>query len=131
MVKESFLKARSSVEHTVNVVQQANVHLEQWITTWSAWASTQEESSGRYIISSFSVMLHSGRFFANTLSLRDITSSEQLLPIHLPLLRTALDAAVRIQGAPISSFISFTRGLISRPRSQAFTEPRRLPTRRR
>ncbi|BGP48368.1 hypothetical protein JCM10450v2_004240 [Rhodotorula kratochvilovae] len=99
VVQESFLKLqRQSVEQTVQVIQQANAHLEQWITTWSAWASTQEEEAGRYILASFSVMLQSARFFANTLGLRDITSAEEFLPIHLPFLRTALDAAVRIQG---------------------------------
>ncbi|TNY19703.1 hypothetical protein DMC30DRAFT_290247 [Rhodotorula diobovata] len=99
VVQESFLKLqRQSVEQTIQVIQQANAHLESWIATWSGWASTQEEEAGKYILASFSVMLQSARFFANTLGLRDITSAEEFLPIHLPFLRTALDAAVRIQG---------------------------------
>ncbi|BGO99688.1 hypothetical protein NBRC10513v2_003916 [Rhodotorula toruloides] len=99
VVQESFLKTqRQSVEQTVHVVQQANAHLEQWITTWSAWTRGQEEETGNFVLSSFSVMLQAARFYANTFGLRDITSSDQLLPIHMPCLRTALDAAVRIQG---------------------------------
>ncbi|GAA5910439.1 hypothetical protein JCM8208_004476 [Rhodotorula glutinis] len=99
VVQESFLKLqRQSVEQTIQVVQQANSHLEQWIGTWAGWAGTQEEEAGRYVLASFSVMLQSARFFVNTLGLRDITSAEEFLPIHLPFLRTALDAAVRIQG---------------------------------
>ncbi|BGP24699.1 hypothetical protein JCM10295v2_003618 [Rhodotorula toruloides] len=99
VVQESFLKTqRQSVEQTVHVVQQANAHLEQWITTWMAWTRGQEEETGNFVLSSFSVMLQAARFYANTFGLRDITSSDQLLPIHMPCLRTALDAAVRIQG---------------------------------
>jgi len=58
VVQESFLKLqRQSVEQTIQVIQQANAHLESWIATWSGWASTQEEEAGKYILASFSVML--------------------------------------------------------------------------
>jgi len=46
--------------------------------------------------------LQGGRFYSNTLGLRDITKPEELLPLHIPCLRTALDAAVRIQGKSLS-----------------------------
>ncbi|GAA5983150.1 hypothetical protein JCM10908_000173 [Rhodotorula pacifica] len=99
VVQESFLKTqRHSVEHTIHIVQQANAHLEQWIATWSAWTKGQEEETGNFVLSSFSIMLQAARFYMNTLGLRDVTSSDELLPIHHPCLRTALDAAVRIQG---------------------------------
>ena len=100
VVQESFLKTqRHSVEHTIHIVQQANAHLEQWIATWSAWTKGQQEETGNFVLSSFSIMLQAARFYMNTLGLRDVTSSDELLPIHLPCLRTALDAAVRVQGA--------------------------------
>lgn len=99
VVQESFLKTqRHSVEHTIHIVQQANAHLEQWIATWSAWTKGQQEETGNFVLSSFSIMLQAARFYMNTLGLRDVTSSDELLPIHLPCLRTALDAAVRVQG---------------------------------
>lgn len=99
VVQESFLKTqRHSAEHTVHIVEQANAHLEQWIATWSAWTKGQQEETGNFVLSSFSIMLQAARFYMNTLGLRDVTSAEELLPIHLPCLRTALDAAVRIQG---------------------------------
>ncbi|ORY83491.1 hypothetical protein BCR35DRAFT_64123 [Leucosporidium creatinivorum] len=104
---EHFLKThQQSVEHTVEVVQQTNHHLESWIATWCAWTTTQEDEAGRYILASFSLMLQSARFFANTRGLRDISSSAELAPIHLPFLRNALDAAVRIQGIHSSQKIS-------------------------
>ncbi|GAA5961977.1 hypothetical protein JCM21900_001991 [Sporobolomyces salmonicolor] len=98
VVQESFLKMQHQTAETVHVVQQANAHLDTWMRTWGDWAKAQEESSGRYVLASLTMLLQGGRFYTNTLGLRDITNTEELLPIHMPCLRTALDAAVRIQG---------------------------------
>ncbi|GAA6019916.1 hypothetical protein JCM10207_003335 [Rhodosporidiobolus poonsookiae] len=98
VVQESFLKTERQSAQTVHIVQQANTHLDVWIKTWSVWADSQDAASGRYMLASFSVGLQAARFYANTLCLSDITTAEQLLPMHLSCLKTALDAAVRIQG---------------------------------
>ncbi|GAA5893839.1 Zn(II)2Cys6 transcription factor [Sporobolomyces salmoneus] len=98
IVQETFLKMQHQTTETVHVVMQANSHLDNWIKTWSEWAKGQEEASGRYVLASLTMLLQGGRFYSNTLGLRDITKPEELLPMHMPCLRTALDAAVRIQG---------------------------------
>ncbi|GAA5925347.1 Zn(II)2Cys6 transcription factor [Sporobolomyces koalae] len=98
IVQETFLKLQHQTAETVHVVMQANSHLSNWMGTWSEWARGQEEASGRYVLASLTMLLQGGRFYSNTLGLRDITKAEELLPIHMPCLRTALDAAVRIQG---------------------------------
>ncbi|GAA5982728.1 hypothetical protein JCM5350_006228 [Sporobolomyces pararoseus] len=98
IVQETFLKMQHQTTETVHVVHQANSHLDNWIRTWSEWAKGQEETSGRYVLASLTMLLQGGRFYSNTLGLRDITKPEELLPMHMPCLRTALDAAVRIQG---------------------------------
>ncbi|GAA5840845.1 hypothetical protein JCM3766R1_000900 [Sporobolomyces carnicolor] len=99
IVQETFLKMQhQTTTETVSVVMQANGHLDNWIRTWSEWANAQEESSARYVLASLTMLLQGGRFYSNTLGLRDITKPEELLPMHMPCLRTALDAAVRIQG---------------------------------
>ncbi|GAA6061956.1 hypothetical protein JCM10212_001998 [Sporobolomyces blumeae] len=98
IVQETFLKMQHQTAETVHVVMQANSHLDNWIKTWGEWARNQEEVSGRYVLASLTMLLQGGRFYSNTLGLRDITKAEELLPIHMPCLRIALDAAVRIQG---------------------------------
>lgn len=109
IVQETFLKMQhQTTTETVSVVMQANGHLDNWIRTWSEWANAQEESSARYVLASLTMLLQGGRFYSNTLGLRDITKPEELLPMHMPCLRTALDAAVRIQGlVPFSFFLLF------------------------
>ncbi|CEQ39484.1 SPOSA6832_01004, partial [Sporobolomyces salmonicolor] len=89
VVQESFLKMQHQTAETVHVVQQANAHLDTWMRTWGDWAISRHLSRFTF---------YGGRFYTNTLGLRDITNTEELLPIHMPCLRTALDAAVRIQG---------------------------------
>ncbi|BGP16254.1 hypothetical protein JCM10213_007697 [Rhodosporidiobolus nylandii] len=98
VVVESFLKKEGGPAQTVHLVQQANTHMDAWVQTWKAWADSQDPTTGRYILASLTVMLQSGRFFLNTLGLRDITRADELQPQHLGCLRNALDAAVRIQG---------------------------------
>ncbi|GAA5864496.1 hypothetical protein JCM8547_005561 [Rhodosporidiobolus lusitaniae] len=98
VIQESFLKTAREAAQTVHLVNQANQHLETWGQTWRAYAEQQEGPTSRYILASFSVLLQGGRFYINTLGLRDITKAEELMPEHLGCLRTALDAAVRIQG---------------------------------
>ncbi|GAA6022335.1 hypothetical protein JCM11491_005267 [Sporobolomyces phaffii] len=100
IVQETFLKMQHQTpSQSVEIVTQANGHLSNWIKTWSEWATSQTDSaSGRYVLASLTMLLQGGRFYSNTLGLRDITKPEELLPMHMPCLRTALDAAVRIQG---------------------------------
>ncbi|GAA5985118.1 hypothetical protein JCM11641_006363 [Rhodosporidiobolus odoratus] len=95
VVQESFLKREAA--QTIQLVQQGNAHLDTWMQTWKAWADSQDPTTARYILASLSIMLQSGRFYMNSMGLRDITRPEELLPHHLGFLRTALDGAVRIQ----------------------------------
>lgn len=79
----------------------------------------QEESTGTYMQSSFAMQLHVGRFCEllalaseqvelgadhcaradiNTLGLRDITSQSDVQPTQIPVIKTAVRAALEIQG---------------------------------
>ncbi|GAA5820321.1 hypothetical protein JCM11251_005573 [Rhodosporidiobolus azoricus] len=99
VVQESVLKMERQPAQTMHLVQQANMHLDTWISTWRAYAESQDAPTCRYILASFSVLLQGGRFYINSgWGLRDISKADELMPEHLGYLRTALDAAVRIQG---------------------------------
>ncbi|GAA5909699.1 hypothetical protein JCM6882_008468 [Rhodosporidiobolus microsporus] len=99
VVQEAVLKMERQPTQTMAMVQQANQHLDVWISTWRTYAESQDAPTSRYILASFSVLLQGGRFYINSgWGLRDITKAEELMPEHLGCLRTALDAAVRIQG---------------------------------
>jgi hypothetical protein len=57
IVQETFLKMQHQSAETVHVVMQANSHLDNWIRTWSEWAKSQEEASGRYVLASLTMLL--------------------------------------------------------------------------
>ncbi|GAA6034013.1 hypothetical protein JCM8097_000649 [Rhodosporidiobolus ruineniae] len=98
VVQESFLKTERQAAQTLHLIAQANSHMELWVQTWRGYAESQDPATARYILASFSVLLQGGRFYTNCLLLKDITTAEEALqPERLMCLRTALDAAVRMQ----------------------------------
>jgi len=102
-IQESFLKTKDhSLTQTISIVQTADSHLDNWGKTWNDWSALQESSTGQYMSSSFSMQLYVGRFYINTLGLRDISSQAEVLEEQLPVLKTAIHAAIKIQGIALT-----------------------------
>ncbi|SCV71051.1 BQ2448_3813 [Microbotryum intermedium] len=97
-VQENFVKTQqTSIAETVNIIQRADKHFDAWMETWSAWAELQEQSTWKYMITSFKMQCEVGRFYINTLGLRDITSPEEVQPIQMPVIKSAIKAAFEVQ----------------------------------
>ncbi|SGY80296.1 BQ5605_C008g05351 [Microbotryum silenes-dioicae] len=97
-VQENFVKTQqTSIAETVNIIQRADKHFDAWMDTWSAWAELQEQSTWKYMIASFKMQCEVGRFYINTLGLRDITSPEEVQPIQMPVIKSAIKAAFEVQ----------------------------------
>ncbi|KAM0788916.1 hypothetical protein ACM66B_002995 [Microbotryomycetes sp. NB124-2] len=101
-VQESFLKVKQSITEAIKIVQQADEHLDFWMKTWSEWAKLQEEATGSYMAASFAMQLHVGRFYISTLGLKDIASEADIQPQQLPVIKTAINAAMEAQGVTVT-----------------------------
>lgn len=70
IVQETFLKMQHQSAETVHVVMQANSHLDNWIRTWSEWAKSQEEASGRYVLASLTMLLQVSPLMSDALCIK-------------------------------------------------------------
>ncbi|KAM0745961.1 hypothetical protein T439DRAFT_146000 [Meredithblackwellia eburnea MCA 4105] len=115
-VQDVFLKTQKhSVADTVRTVVNASGHLDVWMQTWESWAKRQEEATTAYMLASFAMQLQAGKFYINTLGLRDITAPEEVTAVQLPVVRASILAATEIQ------FVAAEYGLMRISRATEFT----------
>ncbi|KAK4055569.1 hypothetical protein OIV83_000115 [Microbotryomycetes sp. JL201] len=116
-VQESFLKVKQSITEAIKIVQQADEHLDFWMKTWSEWAKLQEGATGSYMAAScmsvdfvsdmredstMAELTSSYMPDISTLGLKDIASEADIQPQQLPVIKTAINAAMEAQGVTVT-----------------------------
>ncbi|KAI5475886.1 Zn(2)-C6 transcription factor, partial [Pseudohyphozyma bogoriensis] len=103
-VQERFLRAPpESIEERVRVVLEADGDIAKWLITWKSWAAKQHDQTRLFMEKGWEMQSQVGRFWINSLGLRDVTSAEDISAVQMPVLRASVAATIAIHGSPYLS----------------------------